>query len=180
MNRFLRELKAAKRGEQALLRGLTRSESRKIQPDELNRVASLWGAATQVLHAYLVAEGAKDWLFDEDLDRLARTDRSMQPSGELTVHHIFPRKVLAAVLDEPLDANRLANFALISRSSNSQLGDRLPDEVLATMDADQRRRAEVQFFGAVAGDKLNEGRFAEFCEWRSARLADALNQFLAA
>jgi len=178
MNRFLRELKSAKRGDQALLRGLRKAERRNIQADELNRMAGMWGPATQVLHAYLSSEGARDWLSGDELNKLARVDRASFPSGDLTVHHIFPRNVLASILDDPAQANRLANYALLSRATNSEFKNRSADDVLRVLTPEQKRWAEVQFFGESAGDRLDLGQFEEFCRWRSQRLADVLNSYL--
>ncbi len=52
------------------------------------------------------------------------------------------------------------------------------DEVLGTLTSDQRKISSVQFFGEAAGDRLKAGRYEEFCEWRAARLAEAINDWL--
>ena len=180
INRFLRALKESKRKPgAALVDALHKDEARRIRPDELLHVSPLWGSAVQVLHAWLVARTAKDWL-DEDrtIDSLARTEGIKYPGGDLTVHHIFARKVLTDAGLRIEAANRPANFALLSRSTNAEFGARTPDDVLRSLTPDQRKRAGVQFFGEAAGDRLRHERYEEFCEWRAARLAEALNEFL--
>jgi hypothetical protein len=76
------------------------------------------------MHAWLVNQDARDWLDQErSIDMLARTEGSKFPGGDLTVHHIFSRKILAdAGLAD--SANRAANFALLSRSTNAEFGDK--------------------------------------------------------
>ncbi len=177
INRFLKAINASQRPAQALVEALRRDEGRRIRPDELDRSGPLWGAATQIFHAWLVSAEARDWLGEDTIDALARSGGA-SPGGDLTVHHIFPRKVLAAVLDDPDGANCPANFALVSRSTNSEFGDKRPEDVLATLTPTQRKVAGVQFFGEAAGDRMRHDRYEEFCEWRAQRLAQAFNEFL--
>jgi hypothetical protein len=132
------------------------------------------------MHSWLVNARARDWLETEKtLDTLARQGDSM-PGGDLTVHHTFPRKMLADLIDDSESdaANRPANFALISRSSNSEIGDKRPDEVLNMLTPVQRKAARVQFFGNDAGDLLEADHYEEYCVWRAKRLAQAMNEYL--
>lgn len=179
INRFQRAIRN-KRTElpKALLEALRRDEARKIRSEELNRYAQLWGPATQVIHAWLVNQKAKDWLSTEPIDDIARGGTPSLPVGDLTVHHIFPRKLLSEVVDNPDKANCPANFALLSRPTNSEFGAKPPDEVLAMLTPDQRKTAGIQFFGEAAGDRLKLDRYSEFCEWRAGRLADSINDWL--
>ena len=146
--------------------------------DELNRFAQPWGPATQVMHAWLVAQRAKDWLNGEPVDALARRGSPVLPGGDLTVHHLFPRRILADMSENADVANCPANYALLSRPTNSEFGDKPPDEVCATLTPEQRKLAAVQYFGEAAGDRLKPGRYEEFCEWRADRLAEAINDWL--
>ena len=179
INRFLRALKESRRKPaMALVDGLHKDETRRIRPDELMNASPLWGSAVQVMHAWLVSRGAKDWLDQErSIDGLARTEGTKFPGGDLTVHHIFPRKVLSDVALLEV-ANRPANFALLSRSTNAEFGEKPPDDVLRSLTPEQRKQARLQFFGEEAGDRLTRDRYVEFCEWRALRLAEALNEFL--
>jgi len=179
INRFLRSLRETRRRPAvALIDALQRDEARKIRTDELTQGSPLWGSAVQVMHAWLVNQDARDWLDPErSVDLLARTEGSKFPGGDLTVHHLFSRKILAeAGLAD--SANRPANFALLSRSTNAEFGDKPPDEVLRTLTPEQRNHARRQLFGDEAGDRLRRERYEEFCEWRGKRLAEALNDFL--
>jgi hypothetical protein len=179
INRFHRAVRESNREPaEALVGALKRHESRRIRPDELNGYAQRWGPATQVMHAWLVGQGARDWLSGEPVDVLARGGNPCLPGGELTVHHLFARRVLAALVEVPDYANRPANYALLSRSTNSEFREKPPDEVLATLTPDQRKLAATQFFGAAAGDRLKPDRYEEFCQWRAGRLAESINDWL--
>jgi hypothetical protein len=179
INRFVRAVRESRREPaSALIDALHRVESRAIRPEELTQPSPLWGSAVQVLHAWLVSQEAADWLApDRTVDALARSTVAKFPGGDLTVHHIFPRRLLAehALADS---ANRPVNFALLSRSTNSEFGDRAPDDVLRMLTPQQRQEARKQLFGEEAGDRLRRDRYEEFCEWRATRLAEALNEFL--
>lgn len=179
INRFLRQVRESrKKPGSALLDGLKRHEARPIRTDELNTVTPLWGSAVQVIHSWLVSAHARDWLDRErSVDALARTAGTKFPGGDLTVHHIFSRKVLSdqGMLEA---ANRPANFALLSRSTNAEFGERSPHDVLRTLTPDQRGEARKQFFEEGAGDRLARDNYEDFCEWRAAKLAEALNDYL--
>ncbi len=179
INRFHRAVRECKRDpHKALMEALNRNESRRILPDELNRVSQPWGPATQVMHAWLVGQKAKDWLNGELVDTLARRGNASLPGGDLTVHHLFARRVLAEDLDDTSNANSPVNYALLSRSTNSTLGDLRPDEAWARLTPDQRKLAAIQFFGEAAGDRLKADRYEEFRQWRAQRLAESINEWL--
>jgi hypothetical protein len=180
MNRFLRALKQSSDppGE-ALVGALRRHEGRRIRGEEFTGPSQLWAAPVQVMHAWLVNRGARDWMDpDRTIDSLARAEVAKYPGGDLTVHHIFPREVLGDIQLEGDTPNRPANFALISRSTNSEFGAKPPDEVFHSLTPDQRKAAAVQFFGEGAGDRLRTGKFEEFCRWRGECLAEAINEYL--
>jgi hypothetical protein len=179
INRFHRAIRESKKGVgKALVGALKRDEARRVRADELNRFAQLWGPATQVVHAWLVDQEAKDWLNGEPIDLLARSGSLSFPGGDLTVHHIFPRRILADINDNPNYANCPANYALLSRSTNSEFGHKPPNEVLASLTSEPRKFASVQFFGEAAGDRLKIDRYEEFCQWRADRLAESINDWL--
>ena len=178
INRFHRAIRGARtRVADALVGALTREEGRRIRADELDDWAQPWSATTLVMHAWLVGEKAKDWLSGEPLDALARSGRSV-PAGDLTVHHLFSRRQLADVGRDPDDANCPANYVLVSKATNAELGGKSPEEVLAKLGAEQRRYASAQFFGEDAGERLRIGKYDEFCRWRAEQMAGALNEWL--
>ena len=171
INRFHRAIRDFKgQPAMALMSALKRDEKRRIRADEFTSPAQLWGPATQVVHAWAVNREAKDWLSGIPIDALARAGSLHFPGGDLTVHHIFARRMLADVYDNPNRANSPANYALLSRASNSEFGDKRPDEVLSMLTPHKRKLADVQFFGDAAGDKLQSNRYEEFCQWRADRL----------
>ncbi|MEX0774382.1 MAG: DUF262 domain-containing protein [Phycisphaeraceae bacterium] len=179
INRFHRAIRETKKNSaDALIKALTRDESRRIRAEEFNKYANMWGPATQVMHAYLVGCEAKDWIGGDLLDVLARDGVTSLPGGDLTVHHLFARKALVGFVEYPDDANCPANYGLLSRSSNAELGDKRPDEVLALLSPDHRQRASLQFFGEGAGDRLKPENYEEFCQWRADRLVEVINEWL--
>ncbi len=179
INRFCRALRESKdHPSRVLLKALKRAEAGRIEADEINTYSQLWGPQTQVLHAWLVGQGAEDWISGEPIDVLARGGKASLPAGDLTVHHLFPRKVVADMGEEPREANSPANYALVSRSTNSELGAKPPDEAYRSLSLEQRQRADVQLFGEAAGDRLQGSRYQEFCAWRAKRLVEALNHWL--
>ena len=174
LNRFLRAIQTAKREPaEGLLGALKPNESGQISAEiDFNQSTQLWGPATQVMHAWLVSQKAKDWLLsDKSLDVLAR-------SGNLTVHHLFARRVLATLVKNKNDANKLTNYSLLSQSTNSEFGAKPADKVLATLTPDQRKLAAAQFFGAAAGERLKPDKYDEFCKWRAEQLAESINAWL--
>jgi hypothetical protein len=178
IGRFLRGVRDSRSNPAlALVSTLTRNEARAIQAEELTQRAQLWGPATQVFYSWLARRDARDWKTSESLDSLARANFKL-PEGDLTVHHIFPRSIAAKVLGNPSDANCLANFAIISRHSNSEFGNKLPEDVLNNLDATEREYASLQFFSSDAGDRLDSRRYEEFRRWRAGQLADAFNEDL--
>jgi hypothetical protein len=128
IDRFVRRVRDSnKHPATALLEALTRNEARRIHPEELEQPTQLWGAATQVLYSWLVRRNALDWINNEKLDSLARAN-NVGFGGGLSVHHIFPRKIAAETLNNPNDANCLANFAIVSRDTNSTFKETPPAE----------------------------------------------------
>ncbi len=181
MNRFYKALDKHKGNPaNALLDALKGGEGGKIGHKELTASSQPWSAPVQVMYAWLAAHKAQDWLLGTQLTDLVPATGVNLPFGELTVHHIFPRKVVADLLVDPNPANTPANYALVSRETNSKLKDKPPSEALALLSPEQRSRAAVQFFGPEAGDMLepHDDRLLEFWDWRAKRLAKALNEWL--
>jgi hypothetical protein len=179
INRFLRAIRDSRSHPAvALVKELKRAERGAIHADELTNYAQMWGPATQVMHSWLVSQGAKDWLSEDMIDKLARGGDTSLPGGDLTVHHIFPRNLLKDYVESPDDVNRMANYALLSRSTNAKFGQLRPDEVLAMLNPAQRCLAASQFFGDGAGDQLQAQRYTEFCDWRAERLTESINAWL--
>jgi hypothetical protein len=94
-----------------------------VTSDEFYWNAQTWGAATQVMHAYLVGQDAKDWPSGVPITDLARGGGIEDPRGGLTVHHIFPRKIMAESESDPDAVNCPANYALLSGTTNSKFKD---------------------------------------------------------
>jgi hypothetical protein len=179
INRFYKALRESKRSPaRNLLEALKKDEARRVRAEELNTYVQPWGPATQVMYAWLKEREAKDWLSGDPLDVLARGGNPSLPGGDLTVHHIFARRVLAESGQDLDGANCPANYAILSRSTNCEFGDKPADEVFCTLTPDQRKLAAIQFFGDAAGDRLRPDRYEEFCEWRADRLAESINEWL--
>jgi hypothetical protein len=135
----------------------------------------MWGAVTQIMFSWLVSSDSKDWQTGKKLIDLAREGDYTSRTGKLSVHHIFPREVLARKY-EPLRANFASNYAILSAASNSAIKATPPDEVLKQLDPTQLAYASKQFFGSNAGDRLHD--YDSFVPWRAEQLARALNEWL--
>ena len=177
INKYYRSIRESRSSAASALVEVLKRDGRKIRADDLCVSAQLWGPATQVMHAWLVSRKAKDWLNERTIDELARSGSAGLPGGDLTVHHIFPRGFLKGVRDAD-QANRPANYALISRETNSNFKDAPPEEVLARLTPEQQRLAQVQHFSLEAGDRLKRPEYDEFCLWRARRIADSMNDWL--
>ena len=179
INRFHRAIMATRGSRaQALLGALKRDERRRVAAEDFLRRSQPWGPATQVLLAWLAGQGATDWASGDEIAALGRRGGPAAPTGELTVHTLFPREVLAASESELEDANRAANYTLLSRPTDAQLRNAQPDAVAAAMTPEERQRAAVHIFGDPAGDRLAVDRYDEFCVWRADRLAASINGWL--
>lgn len=180
INKFIKPIwKSNERPADVLLEKLRRQDRAPIMSEEFSQRARPWGPATQVMHAYFVSRGAKDWKTAEPVETLARNGDVHDAVGDLTVHHLFARNLLREWVENPDDAHRPANFALLSGVTNKEFGDDPPDDVWAILEpGDERKRAKVQFFGDDAGDKLRLDRYDEFCQWRADRLAESINEWL--
>src|SRR5579862_1333132 len=114
INRFLRAVSESKKAPaKSLVEALKRNAGR-VRVDELNTIGQPWGPTTQVIHALLVGKEAKDWLSGDLVDALPRGGNPSLPGGDLTVHHIFARGVLADMVENQDTANTPANYALLS------------------------------------------------------------------
>jgi hypothetical protein len=179
INRYYRAVRDSKgRPAEAPVKALRRSERGRLRAEEFTKYGQPWGPATQVMHAWLVDQEAKDWLSGDPVATLARSGDVSHPGGDLTVHHLFPQKVLAEFVESPDEANKPANYALLSRPTNSEFGDKRPDDVWAALTPDQRKLAASQFFGEAAGDRLKTDRYKESCQWRADRLVESINDWL--
>lgn len=178
INRFYKAVMTAKTSPStALLKSLGR-DGLKIKKEEFNRYAQPWGPATLVMYAWLVHKGATDWLTGAEIRELSLAGSATFPGGDLSVHHIFPRKVIIDARERADDANCPANYALISRPTNSEFSDNPPSDILAQLNYEQRSRASIQFFGIAAGDQLTIDKYEDFCDWRSKNLVAAINEWL--
>jgi hypothetical protein len=179
IDRFLRPIRESKqRPAEALVGALKREERHRVRAEEFLKPTQTWGPITQVMHAWFVSQEAQDWLTGDSVDALARRGDARHAGGDLTVHHLFARDLLRGMVERPEDANRPANFALLSGPTNSQFSANRPDEVWTALTPEQRKRASAQFFGEAAGDQLRTDRYDGFCEWRANRLAEAINDWL--
>ncbi|MCS7315979.1 MAG: DUF262 domain-containing protein, partial [Bryobacterales bacterium] len=129
MGRFLKSVQRHPANPaRGLIEGLKQYEAATTQPRDWRRASQPWSGGTQVLYAWLASRGAEDWITGKPLRQLVAGAGS--PIGVLTVHHIFPRRVVAELMGDPNLANHPANYALVSRETSTRLRDKSPKEAL--------------------------------------------------
>jgi hypothetical protein len=95
--------------------------------------------------------------------------------NKLEVHHIFPRAQLYKHKFTRPEVNALANFCFLTKDTNLDISDRLPEEYFPEV--------EKAHAGALASQWIPEdqslwtiGNFGKFLEARKALLADSINK----
>ena len=178
INRFHRAVRGSANGPaRALLTALKKTRGNESVP--MNSIGLRTRGACNTGHARLACRPTGKGLVERRAGRcISSRGKSSsswrRPDGPPS----FPRRILADMSENADIANCPANYALLSRPTNSEFGDKPPDEVCATLTPAQRKLAAVQFFGEAAGDQLKPDRYEEFCEWRADRLAEAINDWL--
>jgi hypothetical protein len=95
----------------------------------------------------------------------------------LEVHHIFPRKFVARI-EEDLDVNKMANYAILTQADNASLADEDPKVAYGRLTVDQKRFARGQFIPFGDEDALLSDAYEAFTKRRARDLAKAMNEFL--
>ena len=163
-----------------LLNALSNASRRSVKASELLEEGTpVWGGGTQVMLAYLVQARAKDWDDGKLLSTLSKQGMPESRTGNLSVHHILPRKLAKSRDATAAKVNCIANYAIISADLNSTYGDSAPEDVFTeSLTRAQLSRAEVQFFDKHAVDLLKNRGYEEFRRDRAKRLAANLNKWL--
>lgn len=95
-------------------------------------------------------------------------------TSTVQVHEIFPKSALAQAGHSRGEGNAIANFAFVTPSSGTRLGDLEPAEYLAALDPEARRSQWIPDDPAL----WQIGRHHEFFAARRELLAEAANGFL--
>lgn len=95
--------------------------------------------------------------------------------NKLEVHHIFPRSQLYARNFKRADVNALANFCFLTKGTNLNISDRLPEEYFPEIEHAHPGALASQW---IPGDPRlwKIGKFRDFLEARKELLADELNR----
>ena len=100
------------------------------------------------------------------------------PGDPLAVHHVFPKKFMTD-RDVAVDRlNSLANYAVPSQPDNAALGSQSPFDVWRGRRKNQREWASVQLCFTALDHLLHPEAYDEFLTFRSAKIAEQINQFL--
>lgn len=97
--------------------------------------------------------------------------------SELQVHHIFPKSVLYQAGYERAQVNAVANFCFLTQDANLVVGNRLPEDYFAEVEAKHPGVLASQWIPTDPGLWKVE-RYPEFLEARRELLAEAAQSFL--
>lgn len=159
----------------ALLKRIPANRLYKIRKDDLRNAPGMYAPIMQTYLAYLYSKDAKSWPSGRLLRHVLHEGLPVDP---LAVHHIFPKKFMQD-LDFPIDRlNSAANYAILSQADNAELGDRDPFDVWQTLKANQRECASLQLCFISRDELLKSEAYDEFIDFRAAKMADQLNDFL--
>jgi hypothetical protein len=95
--------------------------------------------------------------------------------SRLEVHHIFPKAQLYKRKHRKADVNALANFCFLTKDTNLDISDRLPEDYFPEVESDHPGALISQWIPADPALWKVE-RFRDFLEARKALLADELNR----
>jgi hypothetical protein len=119
------------------------------------------------------SSGAKDWLSGLGL--------SLQHQGKMHLieyHHIFPKSLLAKSGFEKSNINEMANMAFISGRANRKILNKEPGKYLPEIIADRGTEALTSHCLPTDAALWEISAFPKFLEWRRAKLASLVNNFL--
>lgn len=159
----------------ALFDRVPRNRMFKIRKEDISNTSGLYAPLMQVYLAYLYQEDARSWPSARSLRDVLQQHLAGDP---LAVHHIFPKKFMQD-RDFPIDRlNTMANYAILSQADNAELGDRDPFDVWRGMKSNQRDCAGKQLCFVASENLLRRDAYDEFVEYRAAKLAEQLNNFI--
>jgi hypothetical protein len=159
----------------ALFERIPKNRLFKIRREDVSNTSGMYSPLMQVYLAYLYEKDAKSWLSVRSISDILH---AALPGDPLAVHHIFPKKFMQD-RDIPIERlNTVANYAIVSGSDNSELADRDPFDVWRSLRANQRECASQQLCFVASDNLLRREAYEEFVEFRSAKLAEELNEYL--
>ena len=159
----------------ALFDRIPKNRLDKIRKNEVRATSGLYSSLMQIYLAYLCDKNACSWPSGRSLKEVLHENLNNDP---LSVHHIFPKKLMLDRDDLPVEKlNSVANYAILSQADNAELGIRDPFDVWRSLKANQREWAAIQMCFTAREDLLKA--YEEFVEFRAEKLAEQLNTFLA-
>jgi hypothetical protein len=159
----------------ALFERIPKNRLYKIKKDDVRATSGLYSSLMQVYLAYLCSNNASSWPSGRTLKVVLHENLNNDP---LSVHHIFPKKLMQDRDDLPVEKlNSVANYAILSQADNAELSDRDPFDIWRSLKRNQREWASVQMCFTAREDLLRA--YEEFVEFRAEKFAEQLNVFLA-
>jgi hypothetical protein len=145
---------------------LNKNDKRKITLGEIQE-ATRSGALMALYYSMLKEKGARDWRNGTKID-----GNILGFNASLEVHHIFPKSLLYRDGWKPEWINTMANYALLQKNSNIEIGNQLPSEYLGS--------GQIYKIQCIPPDKklwtLDE--FERFSNCRERMLQQNMNAFL--
>jgi hypothetical protein len=159
----------------ALFDRIPKNRLYKVKKDDVRTTSGLYSSLMQIYLAYLCAHSACSWPSGRSLKEVLHENLNNDP---LSVHHIFPKKLMQDRDDLPVEMlNSVANYAILSQADNAELSDRDPFDVWRSLKRNQREWAAMQMCFTAREDLLKA--YEEFVDFRAEKLAEQLNAFLA-
>ncbi|MGD1149012.1 MAG: DUF262 domain-containing protein [Thermoanaerobaculaceae bacterium] len=146
----------------------------RITADDLLEETSKAGPLMQTYLAYLVSKQARSWPSGQAIGEASRLGDGRRA---IEVHPIFPRQVFER-LGLGLDANAMANYAILTDADNRQLADEAPRAAYERLSPDQKRWPRQQFIPVQEPEILEPSAYDAFTRRRAREMAEALNAFL--
>lgn len=170
IDRLLRRL-TANASVQELCKATGSSSLKKLRPNEF--FASRISGPLMSLYVSMLAENdARDWC-----DHHARLDGTVSGhNARLQVHHFFPRSLLKKHGRGDDDINTVANYTLLSASTNLHVGAEEPATYMKRVQVPEAQLTKQCI--PLNRDLWHLGRYDDFLEERRKLLTSAANDFL--
>lgn len=136
------------------------------------------GGARLMLYLLAYDKKARDW--GKDRERIGFSDDGPLPKFIPDWHHIFPRSYLKGNLDNPSDANSIANIAVTRKETPLKIGKKSPAEYMQGIKGIDPITDDLLEEQCIPTDRFlfDVEWYGEFLDERADLLAKAANAFM--